>query len=335
MLPRGNAVRALPAPSAVAVPGRKEEEKEEAKKNAKDQESGASRRAKDLAVDAGGRDNLGTRFQRMADYTETDWYRFPRYYDVVYDGDTGKEADFLEAVMRRHGRGAVARGRPGHLLEPACGTGRLLIELARRGHRTCGFDLSPEMVAYGRERARGEAADVRRRIRIVEDRMESFRMRGPFDLSFCLLSTFKYLLTEAHAHAHLQRVSRVLARGGLCVIGIHLTPYGRRTSDREVWHGTADGLRVRSEVVTRPADRTTRLEWLRNRLTVRRRGARAAERLETNWPVRTYDAAEFEALLARTPALEPVACYDFSHDTERPRGLDDSQEDIVIVLRKR
>ena len=270
----------------------------------------------------------------MPTYTQTDWYRFPLYYDTVYDGDTAKEADFLEAVMRRHGVGSVARGKPARILEPACGTGRIVIELARRGHRTTGFDLSPEMVAYGKHRAGAEPLAVRRRIRIVEDRMEAFRLRGPFDLSFCLLSTFKYLLTEEAAHAHLQRVARVLTRGGLCVIGIHLTPYARRHTDREVWHGASDDLRVRSEVITRPADRATRLEWLRNRLTVRRRGVRSVEKLETNWPVRTYDAAEFEALLARTPALQPVACYDFSHDIDLVRGLDDSQEDIVIVLRK-
>ena len=272
---------------------------------------------------------------RMADFTQTDWYRFPLYYDTVYDGDTPREADFLEAVLQRHGAGPVAGGQPARVLEPACGTGRLLIELARRGHRATGFDLSPDMVAYGNHRAASEEAPVRRRIRIVEDRMEAFRLRGPFDLSFCLLSTFKYLLTEDDAHAHLQRVARVLVRGGLCVIGIHLTPYARRHTDREVWHGAKDGLRVRSEVITRPADRTTRLEWLRNRLTVRRRGVRQAEKLETNWPVRTYDAAEFEALLSRTPALQPVACYDFTHDIDAPRALDDSQEDVVVVLRKR
>lgn len=272
--------------------------------------------------------------RRMATFTQTDWYRFPLYYDTVYDGDTRKEADFLEAVLRRHGTGPVGRGKPARILEPACGTWRILIELARRGHRVTGFDLSPEMVAYGKQRAGSEPAAVRRRIRIVEDRMESFRLRGPFDLSFCLLSTFKYLLTEDAAHAHLQRVARVLARGGLCVLGIHLTPYARRHTDREVWHGAANGLRVRSEVITRPADRTTRLEWLRNRLTVRRRGVRTVEKLETHWPVRTYEAAEFESLLAKTPALRPVACYDFGHDIDAPRALDDSQEDVVVVLKK-
>ena len=270
----------------------------------------------------------------MPDFTQSDWYRFPLYYDTVYDGDTPKEADFLEAVMERHGAGPAALGQPARLLEPACGTGRLLIELARRGHRATGFDLSPEMVAYGKHRAAQEPAEVRRRIRIVEDRMESFHLRGPFDLSFCLLSTFKYLLTEDDAHAHLERVARVLAPGGLCVIGIHLTPYDRRHSDREVWYGIGEGLRVRSEVVTRPAKRRERLEWLRSRLTVRRRGTRSAEKLETNWPVRTYDAAEIEALLTKTPILQPVACYDFSHDIDAPRALDDSQEDVVIVLRK-
>lgn len=271
----------------------------------------------------------------MSTFQQTDWYRFPLYYDIVYDGDTRKEADFLEAVLARHGPAEVARRRPARILEPACGTGRLLIELARRGHHATGFDLSPEMVAYGQARSRQEPADIRRRLRIVRGRMESFRLRGPFHLSFCLLSTFKYLLTEEHAHAHLQRVARVLSRGGLCVLGIHLTPYERRHQDREVWQGSTRDLRVRSEVITRPADRETRLEWLRNRLTVRQRGSKVVERLETNWPVRTYDAREFETLLARTPVLQPVACYDFSHDIDSPRALDDSQEDVVVVLKKR
>jgi SAM-dependent methyltransferase len=270
----------------------------------------------------------------MAAFTQTDWYRFPLYYDIVFDQDTGREADFLEGVMARHGvRGGP--GRPARILEPACGNGRLVLELARRGHQVTGFDLSAEMLAFARQRLRAEAPIVRRQVSLRQARMESFRIPGPFDLSFCLLSTFKYLLTEAHALAHLRRTAHVLARGGLLVIGVHLTDYGRRRNDREVWRGTRDGVAVESETVTEPPNRATRLEWLRNRLRVRRRGSRAVERLETRWQCRTYDAAEMEALLARVPSLEAVACYDFSHDLDQPRALDDTQEDVVIVLRKR
>jgi SAM-dependent methyltransferase len=269
----------------------------------------------------------------MPAFTPTDWYRFPRYYDIVFDGDTPREADFLEAALERHG--PAGRTGPTRILEPACGSGRTVIELARRGHDVVGFDASSEMLDYARDRARAEACEVRRRLSFRKARMESFNLPGPFDFAHCLLSTFKYLLTEEHAFAHLQRVARVLAPGGIYVLGLHLTDYTRRRSDREVWRGERDGVHVVSEVVTRPPDRTTRLEWLRNRLSVRRRSVRGTERLETNWQCRTYDAGELSSLLARVPHFEPVACYDFTHDVDAPRALDDAQEDLVVVLQKR
>lgn len=270
----------------------------------------------------------------MAKFIATDWYRFPLYYDIVYDPDTPLEAGFVEAVLERHGP-ARRRGQPARLLEPACGNARVVIELARRGHHVTGYDASAEMLDFGRERLRAEPAEVRRRVRLCHARMESFTGRGPFDLSYCLLSTFKYLLTERQARAHLRRTAAVLARGGLMVIGLHLTYYQRRRHDREVWHGARDGVRVTSEVVTEPPDEETRLEWLRNRLQVRRPGTRAVERLETRWQCRTYSFDELAALLARVPELELAACYDFAHDINAPRGFDDTQEDLVVVLRKR
>jgi SAM-dependent methyltransferase len=269
----------------------------------------------------------------MTGFRASDWYRFPRYYDAVFDQDTRHEADFLEAVLARIG--PAIRARPAHLLEPACGTGRLVIELARRGHRVTGFDAGAEMIAYARERARAEPPRVRRAIRLHEARMESFRLRGPFDLAYCLLSTIKHLASEEAARAHLQRVAAALAPGGLCVAGLHLTDYTRTRTDREVWRGSRDGVSVVCETITRPPDATTRTEWLRNRLTVRHRGRAEVERLETTWPCRTYDAAQLRRLLDSVPSLELAACFDFRHDIDAPRGFDDTQEDIVVVARKR
>jgi len=269
----------------------------------------------------------------MAKFTQTDWYRFPFYYDTVFGPDTPLEANFLEAVFETHG--PRRRRRSLSMLEPACGSGRLVLELARRGHAVAGFDASPEMIAYARRMARAEPKAVAGRIRLSKAQMQSFRLPGPFHLAYCLLSTLKYLLTEAHARAHLTRVAAALATGGLYVIGVHLTDYRRRRTDTEVWRGTCDGIRVVSETITRPPVRKTRLEWLRNRLEVRETGQRAVKRLETRWQCRTYDAGELAALIAQVPALEVAGCYDFSHDIEQPRGFDDYQEDLVVVLRKR
>ncbi|MDG1491198.1 MAG: class I SAM-dependent methyltransferase, partial [Planctomycetota bacterium] len=77
-------------------------------------------------------------------YEDFDWYEAPRYYDAIYDVDTDLEATFLEAAYKRH----ATPGRGRRVLEPACGSGRLLAAMAGRGWRVRGFDLGGAMVRY-------------------------------------------------------------------------------------------------------------------------------------------------------------------------------------------
>lgn len=87
-----------------------------------------------------------------------DWYSTPLYYDIIFDAETQTEATFLEEVNRRYSR--VKGKAPQRVLEPACGSARLMLELGKRGWETYGFDLSPEMVEFfcqADEQAAGKA----------------------------------------------------------------------------------------------------------------------------------------------------------------------------------
>jgi SAM-dependent methyltransferase len=268
----------------------------------------------------------------MPRFERADWYEYPRYYDIVFEPDTPLETDFLEDIHRAYGRSGAKR----RALEPACGSGRLLAELARRGWTATGFDLNERMIECARARPVGGAGKAG--LRVFAARMESFEPCPPCDFAFCLLSTFKYMLTGRGAAAHLRRVAASLVRGGLYVVGIHLTDYSRRTVDHERWTGDRAGVRVVSTTDTWPAQRRTRTERLRNRMLVRERVAEGKVRtlrLETRWKCRTYDARQLRALIARVPEFEVVACHDFNHDIKVTRAFDDSKEDIVVVLRKK
>lgn len=256
-----------------------------------------------------------------AQFQEVDLYDHPRYYDVIFDEGTSEEADFLEAVWAKHGAREVNR-----VLEPACGTGRLLIELGKRGYEAEGFDASEAMLRHGRKRARG-------RVQLSEQRMESFRIGKKVDAAYSLISSFKYLLTEAAALAHLERVAASLKSGGLFVLGLHLTDYQRDRPVHERWVVTREGLRVVCNTRTWPADKTRRRERVRNRLRIEE--ADGSLRLhESEWEFRTYAAVQLKRLLTKVKALHLIASYDFSYDLESPRDLDDSQEDIVLVLKQ-
>ena len=60
---------------------------------------------------------------------QRDWYDTPEYYDIIFDADTAREADFMEAVWERFNRVPTPKQRR-RVLEPACGSGRLVLEMA-------------------------------------------------------------------------------------------------------------------------------------------------------------------------------------------------------------
>ncbi len=268
-------------------------------------------------------------------YATLDWYDSPRYYDIVFDVDTRREADFLEALYARHAvlprgaRGKRSGKRRGRVLEPACGSGRLVVELARRGWSVSGSDLSAPMLAYARERLREAGLSAR----LARADMADFRVRERFDLAHCLVSTFKYLLSEEDARSHLDCVARALRPGGIYVLGFHLSDYADRGCTRERWVGVRGGTHVVCNIQGWPADRARRLETVRSRLLVHENGRDL--RSETTWQFRTYDARQVRGLLASVPALEHLATYDFTYDLAATRELDDRQLDMILVLRRR
>jgi SAM-dependent methyltransferase len=69
--------------------------------------------------------------------------------------DLHGEARLLDALLRRD------LDRPGRVLDAGCGTGRVALELARRGHRVVGVDLDQSMLEQARAASAGAGLDVR------------------------------------------------------------------------------------------------------------------------------------------------------------------------------
>ncbi len=257
-------------------------------------------------------------------YETSNWYQTPLYYDIIFEEDTRREGAFIEAMQERYSDGGGRR-----ILEPACGSGRLLAEMARRGYQVTGFDKSGHMLEFARARLEQEGLEAELLVR----RLERFRMRRSYDVALCLVSTFKYLLEEQSAHSHLKSVARALKPGGIYVLGFHLSQYGDRTRHRERWVGRRNGTQVICNIQSWPPRRRARLERVRTRLIVEENGGRRG--LETHWWFRTYNAGQFRKLLRKVPELELVATYDFAYDQKRSRPFNDDQLDNVLILRRR
>ena len=254
-----------------------------------------------------------------------DWYEQPEYYDIVFDEGTPQEAAFLERVFARH-----AETRRRRALEPACGSGRLMIAMAQRGFDVRGFDLSEGMLELARRRL-AEAGVV---AAVDHKSMDDFCYRGRFDLMWNLVSTFRLLLEESQARSHLRCVAEALRPGGVYVLGLHMSEYHDRSQHHERWVARRDGTEVVCNIRSWPADRATRREPCRARITATH-GDGSVRRLETRWAFRTYSPPQLRELLRTEPRLEHAATYGFEHDPERPIELGRDRLDAVLVLRRR
>jgi 2-polyprenyl-3-methyl-5-hydroxy-6-metoxy-1,4-benzoquinol methylase len=75
------------------------------------------------------------------------WFDYPQYYDIAFQAYTQHEANFIEAACLKY---CPLDTR--WLLESACGSGRLITELAARGYQVVGFDISQPALSYLRRR---------------------------------------------------------------------------------------------------------------------------------------------------------------------------------------
>ncbi len=253
-----------------------------------------------------------------------DWYDLPLLYDMVFAPETDREAQFLESMHRRYGSGPAR-----WVLEPACGSGRLVEAMLARGYGVLGFDANENMLRYTRARVES----YRQKVQLTRQLLEQFRFRRRCQLAHCLVSTFKYLIDESSARSHLRCVAEALAPKGIYVLGFHLSEYGSTSCSRERWIAHRNGVHLRCNIQTWPPNRRLRLEKVRARLIARRAGE--IKRYETEWWFRTYDVRQVRRLVESVPSLEHVGTYDFDYDANRERSLDGQRLDVVLVLRKR
>lgn len=257
--------------------------------------------------------------------SQVNCYDVPQYWDLAFSDDTELEAEFVVAAAKKYCDFPATR-----LYEPGCGGGRLVVELASRGFQVTGVDQSATAVEYARKTLADRSLDAE----IVVGDMREPLAAAEFDLAYCLVNTFRHLLTEEDARQHLESVYKMLRPRGLYVIGLHLLPPDADEEDEEDWKVETPDVTVHMQLVAADCDREQRLETLRFSMTANVVGTREPICHSTDYRMRIYEATHVRQLLASVPAFELVDVYDFWYDIEDPLELSDKLGDTVLVLRK-
>jgi len=149
----------------------------------------------------------------------------------------------------------LAKESPGPVLELACGTGRVMIALAREGVHVTGLDISPNMLNVARRKIDRECPHVRRRITVVQGDMASFSLEEKFGLILIPYRSFQALLEPSDQKGCLEACARHLLPEGRLVINVFQPRPSRLEMPGPVEEQPRDfpgpyGLRIRQTACT-------------------------------------------------------------------------------------
>jgi SAM-dependent methyltransferase len=133
------------------------------------------------------------------------------FYDLIcaVDPTVAADADFYAGLL----------DRPGWVLELGCGTGRIVFDLARRGHHVVGIDLAQPMIYRASLKFARQPPEVQRRVMLAQADMVDVEIRRAFDLVIVAYFSLAHL-EPSRWDAAFENIARHLGPGG--VAAVHL-----------------------------------------------------------------------------------------------------------------
>jgi len=144
---------------------------------------------------------------------ETCRHEVEKYEAEIYDTYGATETDDVD-----HLRGLIASRVPLHILEPFCGTGRMLIPLAQDGHELVGMDKSEGMLIGARRKIAQLPLDVQSRITLIKADVTTYPWPKNFDLVILGCNCFYELATADEQEGCIASAAQALRPGGYVFI---------------------------------------------------------------------------------------------------------------------
>ena len=148
---------------------------------------------------------------------KADWYvqafnrqnYFDQYSTELSDERTAKEVDFIER--------AATLSKEYKILDVACGHGRHVNELARRGYDVWGVDIAPHAIEIAQKAA--DELNIHPHLSVGDMKKLPYK-NEEFDRVYNVFTSFGYFDKAEDEHAMLVEIHRVLKSGGIFLIDV-------------------------------------------------------------------------------------------------------------------
>ena len=146
------------------------------------------------------------------------------YDRLTWDVDYGAVVDFYFEILKKE------KLSPRTAVDLACGTGSVSLQLAQRGLRVTGVDMSEEMLCVAAQKAQ----ELENPPYFVCQLLQNLRLPRAVDLAVCALDSLDYITNPADCAEAIRRVYKVLNPGGCFIFDVN-TPQKLRAMDGQVF----------------------------------------------------------------------------------------------------
>ena len=222
-----------------------------------------------------------------------------------------------------------AKTAPGRVLEVGCGTGRILLPIARAGGSITGLDGSRQMLERCRANLAAEPAAVQERVSLVLNDMRTFDLGATYSLIIAPFRVAQHLTTIDDQLRFLATVARHLAPLGRLIFDVFNPRFDMLVSANGVEREDTPEQRLPDGRTFRRSYRIARVRWVdqvsESELIYYVGGTRYVQAFEMRW----YLGAELRHLLARAG----FRVRDMYGDFQRGPVVEGCPELVVVAVR--
>lgn len=242
---------------------------------------------------------------------------FAKYYDeLTQNVEYSRRADYFSALLLSCGF------ESGTVLDLACGTGSLTVELAKHGYDMIGVDASGDMLC----RAQNKAFESGVSPMFLCQRMQELDLYGTVDAAVCSLDSINHLTDEEDVRRTFERLRLFVAPGGVFIFDVntvykHKNVLGDNAFVYEypdvfcVWQNSFNGQ-----------DNTVDIE-----LDFFEKSGETYKRRSENFSERAYEIDFLKSLLDKT-GFDTEFVFD---DMSREPLKEDSQRAVIAARRRK
>jgi ubiquinone/menaquinone biosynthesis C-methylase UbiE len=246
-------------------------------------------------------------------------------YDLIAPFYDSEHAHFSQDLDMYRNFAELSGGTSGTVLELACGSGRVLLPLAREGYKLAGVDTSAYMLDLARQRLQEERLATR--CTLVQQDMTALHLGRTFNMAFIALGSFAHVTERKQQQQALAAIRAHLSTGAIFILDLSNADahYMESTSGQVLHQGTwqRDDGTLLTHFVSAASSQAQHLLELTHFYDQHRQGG-AVQRTVVTTHVYLFERAETELLLEQAGFVnkEVYGDYELSpYQLESPRMI--------------